>query len=437
MPRLRPSLLRAAHRLSPHAAVLLPVCRSIPSALSELRWIREHADTLPQCLLPRGEHRRWWRAYGDRREELTARLCRRRGRGEPLQYILGTQPFGELEIKCRPGVLIPRPETEAYTVHLADLIRGRRLHALSSHPALQPAAPATANSPSTRRPLRILDLCTGTGCIPLLLLARLGRSLGIDVEARGLDVSASAVLLARDNAAHNRRYLLPPTLLPLPTEADGGEEESASPTFALADVFWHDFTLARSLLAHPGGGGGWDVVTCNPPYVSEASFARETARSVRDFEPKAANVPLSSYRHRQQDDDDDDDANRRRRRPEDVFYPRVMHVAAALARARVVLLEVGDLAQARRVAGAALRLLRGERFWQRRRAGDGDDDDPGLVGEGVAAVDVEIWRDWPDASTPAGAEEVDHVVVDGVRVPVKGSGHGRAVLVQLDYEPRD
>ncbi|KAL8371840.1 hypothetical protein RB595_001573 [Gaeumannomyces hyphopodioides] len=422
MPRLPPSLLRAAHRLSPHALVLLPVCRGIPSALSELRWIREHVDTLLRRL-PYGEHRRWG-TYEDRREELTARLCRRRGRGEPLQYILGTQPFGELEIKCRPGVLIPRPETEAYTVRLAELIRGRRLHALSSHPALLPAAPATTTSTPARRPLRILDLCTGTGCIPLLLLSRLGRSPGAAaaVEARGLDVSTAAVLLARDNAAHNRGRL--PTT-PTETGDDGGE----APTFALADVFWHDFILARSLLLPRRGAGpssGWDVVTCNPPYVSEAGFARDTARSVRDFEPKAANVPPP---HRHLRDKHGEDATC----PEDVFYPRVLHVATALARARVVLLEVGDLAQARRVAGAALR-LRGARCW--RRPGDGDGDDAALVGEAVAAVDVEIWRDWPDASAPA-ADEVGHVVVGGIRIPVRGSGHGRAVLVQLDYELRD
>jgi methylase of polypeptide subunit release factors len=36
------------------------------------------------------------------------KLCQRRARSEPLQYILGSQPFGELEIKCKPGVLIPR-----------------------------------------------------------------------------------------------------------------------------------------------------------------------------------------------------------------------------------------------------------------------------------------------------------------------------------------
>jgi hypothetical protein len=35
-------------------------------------------------------------------------LCKRRSRPEPLQYILGSQPFGPLDIKCRPGVLIPR-----------------------------------------------------------------------------------------------------------------------------------------------------------------------------------------------------------------------------------------------------------------------------------------------------------------------------------------
>lgn len=37
-----------------------------------------------------------------------AKLARRRARGEPLQYLLGSQPFGELDIKCGKGVLIPR-----------------------------------------------------------------------------------------------------------------------------------------------------------------------------------------------------------------------------------------------------------------------------------------------------------------------------------------
>lgn len=90
MPRIPPLAVRQAHRLSPHAARLLPVCRDLPSALNEARWIGEHVGDQKDG--------------GGKMES----LCRRRARGEPLQYVLGTQPFGELEMKCRPGVLIPR-----------------------------------------------------------------------------------------------------------------------------------------------------------------------------------------------------------------------------------------------------------------------------------------------------------------------------------------
>lgn len=95
MPRIPPSALRQAYRISPHAAALLPACRDLPSALNELRWIREDVRALrPESAVAA--------------ELQVASLCRRRGRGEPLQYVLGTQPFGDLEMKCRPGVLIPR-----------------------------------------------------------------------------------------------------------------------------------------------------------------------------------------------------------------------------------------------------------------------------------------------------------------------------------------
>ncbi len=94
MPRLAPSLLRQAGRVSAGAALLLPACRDLPSALNELRWIREHVARLTPDA--GSAARQVWK------------LCRLRGRGVPLQYVLGTQPFGPLEIKCRPGVLVPR-----------------------------------------------------------------------------------------------------------------------------------------------------------------------------------------------------------------------------------------------------------------------------------------------------------------------------------------
>ncbi|TLS26941.1 hypothetical protein PpBr36_04513 [Pyricularia pennisetigena] len=297
MPRLRPSLLWKACRISPDLARLLPVCRDIPSALNELRWIREHVQSLPAP-----ENGR----YHDRqlRDIIARQICMRRGLGEPLQYLLGTQPFGDLEILCRPGVLIPRH--------------------------------------------------------------------GLVGEVRGVDISSKALRLARDNAAHNRELL-----------------RNCEPRFQKLDVFAADDAHTTSSLAEDGS---WDVVTCNPPYISEAGFARDTTRSVRNFEPRNANVP------EQRDLGGLYDAVR----PEDVFYARVLDMCREHLRPRVVFFEVGDLEQAKRVTAMALK----------------------------DQVQAEIWRDLPDVMPGHDDDGSASVSINGVTVAVKGSGHGRGVLIQ-------
>lgn len=102
MPRLPPSLIRSAHSLHPLLPRLLRPCRDLESARNELRWLREHAihldllhQTKPESGRPRWQHK-------------LSQLCRERERGKPLQYVIGLQPFGDLEILCRRGVLTPR-----------------------------------------------------------------------------------------------------------------------------------------------------------------------------------------------------------------------------------------------------------------------------------------------------------------------------------------
>lgn len=99
MPRIPPSLFWRVRRLSPAAVLLLPACRDLPSSLAELRWIQQHVAD---------EQTEGGRQQTRTQREAVLRLCRRRGRGEPLQYVLGTQPFGSLDLLCRRGVLIPR-----------------------------------------------------------------------------------------------------------------------------------------------------------------------------------------------------------------------------------------------------------------------------------------------------------------------------------------
>lgn len=184
--------------------------------------------------------------------------------------------------------------------------------------------------------------------------------------------------LARRNAHHNHFN---------PTE---------SLTFSQGDIF-SDAWLGEQ------HGQRCDVLVCNPPYVSSWGFAHQTARSVRNYEPKLAQVPSALYSKVGHDKNDG-------RRTEDVFYERLLDVGARLG-ARVMLFEVGDLAQALRVVATA---------WGHQ----------GLGAKGE--VKVEVWRDWPDVA-PLEDEETSRKVMIGQEereVSVKGSGHGRSVFIQ-------
>lgn len=148
----------------------------------------------------------------------------------------------------------------------------------------------------------------------------------------------------------------------------------------------------------------WDVIICNPPYISHWGFAHQTARSVRNHEPKIAQVPMVAY----------DGGGSSAHESEDVFYARLLDIGARL-RPRMMLFEVGDMRQALRVVEMALahegllRLLSG---------GSGSE------------VRAEVWRDWPDAA-PGEDEETSAAVCGGSRrVHIRGSGHGRSVFIQ-------
>lgn len=157
MPRIPPQVLHAARRQHRLLPLLLPANRSsFDAAWSELRWILKE--------LPPSKH-------------LAA--ARLRQHFVPLQYILGSQPFGSLDILCRPGVLIPRWETEEWAGRLSKLI--------SRH------LPAP-------RPRVFVDLCTGTGCIPLLLAS---PQTATDSAVIGADISPKALALFNRNVAHN------------------------------------------------------------------------------------------------------------------------------------------------------------------------------------------------------------------------------------------
>ncbi|PSS00799.1 S-adenosyl-L-methionine-dependent methyltransferase [Coniella lustricola] len=388
MPRIAPSTIRQAYHISPHAAALLPVCRDLRSALNELRWMREYVDEVVEKKLlaqPRSflqDQPPQQSAVGRKVIELEylTSLCRRRGRGEPLQYILGTQPFGNLDLKCRPGVLIPRPEPEAYTMHLASLIQYSP-HLLGFSSSLSKDPPAT---------LRALDLCTGTGCIALLLYSLLSRTIP-DLHVHGVDISPQAVRLANENMRYNLANRRLPALPP-------SQSLGSTPPliFSQADIF-SDAFIQEYLDSHDRPTTHLDILICNPPYVSHWGFTHQTARSVRHYEPKLAQVPRVTYPGNHA--------------PEDVFYARLLDIGAQL-KPRLMLFEVGDLSQALRVANMVLR-------------------HEGLTAacDGGQPRAVEIWRDWPDVASEEG-ESTEAEACNGTKVRIRGTGHGRSVFIQ-------
>ncbi|SMB81630.1 modification methylase, HemK family [Hymenobacter roseosalivarius DSM 11622] len=161
-------------------------------------------------------------------------------RHEPLQYVLGTAYFAGLELAVTPATLIPRPETE----ELVALISKEQ-----------------KNAPQ----LTILDIGTGSGCIPIALSQALPEA-----WVMGVDISAEALAVARRNAA---RYA--PNV-----EFQEVDILRAAPT-----------GIAPHSLA---------VLVSNPPYVLESERVLMRPNVLR-YEPATAlfvpdNDPLLFYR---------------------------------------------------------------------------------------------------------------------------------------------
>ncbi|UZP43990.1 hypothetical protein NXS19_011802 [Fusarium pseudograminearum] len=290
MPRIQPSLLRRANRLSPHLASLLPACRDLASAQNELRWIKSHVDET------------WSRRKSWHLDD----LCQKRGRGVPLQYVLGSQPFGALDIKCKPGVLIPRPETEAYTFHLANLVKSGQLLGQQVR--------------ENGHGVNLIDFCTGTGCIPLGFFSSLQHSVK-NMTVRGVDISPVALRLAQENIARNveLQTLIKPT-------------RNKRLDITTANVF-SDSDMQQLAVTR------WDILVSNPPYISEDVWHHgrgQLGYSVRKYEPRLALVPANNLPC-------PSGCN-----AADVFYARLLDISELL-KPTAVLLEIGDEDQALRV----------------------------------------------------------------------------------------
>ncbi|MFG0254836.1 MAG: peptide chain release factor N(5)-glutamine methyltransferase [Rhodopirellula sp. JB053] len=159
-------------------------------------------------------------------------LVRRRGEGAPVAQLVGFREFYSIPIRVDENVLVPRPETEHLVVEAID--RAKLL------------APTIQD-----RPLRILDIGTGSGAIAIAIAKNLP-----DAEVTAVDVSLAALEIARWNVEK----------------------------LGLADRV----TLLQSdLFDALEEGAKFDVICSNPPYISQSEYD-ELPATVREHEPRGA-----------------------------------------------------------------------------------------------------------------------------------------------------
>ena len=188
-------------------------------------------------------------------EEIIIRLQK----GEPVQYVLGEADFAGRTFHVEPGVLIPRPETAELCQWIEKDMIEKPIVSSGDSPE-----DSSGNSPqATDDARRILDICTGSGCIAITLGLNIPNS-----EVTGWDISEDALRIAQGNVemlkARNVRI----------------EYQDA--------------------LALPKAAEAADLIVSNPPYICEKEKA-DMEKNVLEHEPSLAlfvpdEDPLKFYR---------------------------------------------------------------------------------------------------------------------------------------------
>jgi release factor glutamine methyltransferase len=175
-------------------------------------------------------------------EEEIGRILERRGKREPLQYIIGHVDFLGLEIRVGPGVLIPRPETEIMAQEIMKIVDRQGS-------ADRRQEPRGFGRTAVDEKMKVLDLCTGSGCLGLALARTFPA---IDVCAT--DVSIKALGFAKDNARINKLRNI---------------------TFLHGDLY------------EPVKDMKFDIIVSNPPYIRGEDI-RALQPEIRSWEPLEA-----------------------------------------------------------------------------------------------------------------------------------------------------
>ena len=167
--------------------------------------------------------------------------------GEPVAYVIGSQPFLGLTISLDSKPLIPRPETEWWTEQLAAEIT--QVSAEAEKGVGLGLAPRSALFSASAAPITILDLCAGSGAIGCALLSKIPNA---EVFFGELDQAHEATIVknvAQNNLDASRAHVY------------------------IGNLF------------EPFKGTEFDFIAINPPYIPSG---RSLERSVADYEPALA-----------------------------------------------------------------------------------------------------------------------------------------------------
>ncbi|CAG8552378.1 12202_t:CDS:1 [Funneliformis mosseae] len=226
---------------------------NINQAKQELKWLTQHV--LQQTRKPLSEISLIEKINLNVFEKrlLNELINERVEKSKPLQYILGTQPFCDLEIITKPPVLIPRWETEEWTSKIISMLI----------PFLRQRKEMTK--------FEILDICTGSGCIALSLSHHLPTN---SSNIHGIDISPNALSLAKLNHhifnSKNR----------LKNSVKFSKLDILKATRDELDLFIKNSTEI---------GKGFDLILSNPPYVTHEEY-KTLQDDVKLWEDKIALV---------------------------------------------------------------------------------------------------------------------------------------------------
>ena len=151
---------------------------------------------------------------------------------EPIHYVLGETEFFNLKFKVNPDVLIPRPETEELVEWVSDDLKF-----------------VESSSDSAEQNVKILDIGTGCGCIPVALKKHHPKA-----QIYAMDVSAESLVVSKENGALN--------------QTDVG--------------FFQD-----DILNPKADERKWNIIVSNPPYIPLDEKV-DIDKQVKSYEPHVA-----------------------------------------------------------------------------------------------------------------------------------------------------